>query len=46
MREDKPKESLEETSEGVNNECEGEKKPVKGFKRRNQAIYTKEDDEE
>ena len=46
LREDKPKESLEETSKGVITESEGEKKPVKGFKRRNQAIYTKEDDEE
>ena len=47
LREDKPKEGLEEeTSEGVITESEGEKKPVKGFKRRNQAIYTKEDDEE
>ena len=47
LREDKEKEGLgEKTSEGVITESEGEKKPVKGFKRRNQAIYTKEDDEE
>ena len=46
LREDKQKEGHEETPEGVNTESEGEKKPVKGFKRRNQAIYTKEDDEE
>ena len=55
LREDTPKEGLHnqeeptQNSEDSNTGSEGpedEKKPVKGFKRRNQAIYTKEDDEE
>ena len=58
LREDAPKDGLhnqEESSQNsgdrnaeseVHEGPEGEKKPVKGFKRRNQAIYTKEDEEE